>query len=348
MYTKFGHTAFRVSDPAQGLDLVYNYGTFDFAAPGFYTSFAQGRLVYFLSRSRYRDFLYAYELEQRWVKEQVLDLPDREKDAVFSFLEWNYLPENRYYHYDFLHENCSTKIPEILKAVLKDDLYLDPSYLQEDATFRTLIQQNLQTNTWSSFGIDLALGSVIDRNAGPTGHLFLPEYVFEQLAEATFRETPLVGNTKILLDPPPLPDTNNFLLSPGFWIALIALIGFWWSFRKKKITPIPLLDNSLLLITGLLGMVITFLWWFTDHSATQQNFNILWAIPLNLVFFVAERFLRLGNTLKKWYFLALLILLGGCALLWIFGIQVFHPLLLPVWALLALRYSVLYRYFCTI
>ena len=49
LYTSFGHSAIRVYDPATGLDLVYNYGTFDFDAPGFYPNFLRGKLNYSLS-----------------------------------------------------------------------------------------------------------------------------------------------------------------------------------------------------------------------------------------------------------------------------------------------------------
>ena len=33
LYSLFGHTAIRVHDPEQDLDVVFNYGTFDFDTP---------------------------------------------------------------------------------------------------------------------------------------------------------------------------------------------------------------------------------------------------------------------------------------------------------------------------
>lgn len=346
LYSKFGHSAFRVSDPALGIDLVYNYGTFDFTAPGFYTSFAKGQLLYFLSRSRYQDFLYAYQLEGRWVKEQVLDLPPDERAAVFEYLEWNYEPENRYYRYDFLQENCSTKIPDVLKASLEDALYLDPSYLEEEHTYRTLIQAYLQTNSWGSLGIDLALGSVIDRDAGPEGHLFLPDFVYQQMAAASLQGKPLVNRERELLDAYPRSGKSSFFLTPLFWILLLTVVGMAITLRKNTGKPLIILDGALFLLTGLCGVLITFLWWFTDHTATQWNFNILWAFPLNLVMLLPSRMLPGKEQFKKYYLLTLLVLLLSIPVLWLAGVQVFHSLLIPVWLLLALRYSVLYRYFC--
>ncbi len=175
LYSSFGHTSFRIQDSEKGIDWIYNYGTFDFNTPNFYSKFARGKLLYSLSKQRLENFLYTYELENRWVKEQLLNLSSKEKNELFSFLEINYLPENRKYKYDFLYDNCSTKIPTILKEILGDELQFKTYQDSSSYTFRDLIQQNLIRNSWSSFGIDLALGAVIDKKAAP------PIYVLAQL-----------------------------------------------------------------------------------------------------------------------------------------------------------------------
>jgi len=82
LYATFGHSAFRVQDPANNLDVVYNYGTFDFNTPYFYLKFARGKLLYALSRERFEDFLYTYQLEHRWVREQILQLTDYQRSTT--------------------------------------------------------------------------------------------------------------------------------------------------------------------------------------------------------------------------------------------------------------------------
>ena len=57
LYSAFGHNAFRVKDPKLGIDVVYNYGTFDFDQPNFYWNFTQGKLLYTLSRRGFKGFL---------------------------------------------------------------------------------------------------------------------------------------------------------------------------------------------------------------------------------------------------------------------------------------------------
>ncbi|MBT8320736.1 MAG: DUF4105 domain-containing protein, partial [Eudoraea sp.] len=129
LYTAFGHSAFRVQDPVKDIDVVYNYGTFDFQAPNFYTNFAKGKLIYTLSRQRFENFLYDYELEKRWVKEQILDLDQDQKNDLIIFLENNYRPENRDYRYDFLFDNCSTKMPDILGQILENQIKFGEDHL---------------------------------------------------------------------------------------------------------------------------------------------------------------------------------------------------------------------------
>ena len=196
LYSTFGHTSFRVQDSEKGIDWIYNYGTFDFNTPNFYSKFARGKLLYSLSKQRLENFLYTYELENRWVKEQLLNLSSEEKNELFSFLEINYLPENRKYKYDFLYDNCSTKIPTILKEILGNELQFETYQDSTSYTFRDLIQQNLIRNSWSSFGIDLALGAVIDKKATTLQYTFLPNYVLRQLDHTELHGKPISATRK--------------------------------------------------------------------------------------------------------------------------------------------------------
>ena len=67
IYELFGHTAVRVKDPSQGIDLVFNYGIFDFDTPNFVVKFVRGKLLYKLGVDQYRRFEYQYKVENRRV-----------------------------------------------------------------------------------------------------------------------------------------------------------------------------------------------------------------------------------------------------------------------------------------
>lgn len=342
---KFGHSAIRFQDASLGIDEVYGYGTYDFEDPNFYLNFTRGKLAYTISRMPFSYFKRSYEIEKRWVREQELDLNLKQKVAIVSFLENNLLPENRKYPYDFLFDNCATRIPQVFEKTLGPSLQFDYSQQKGPYTFRELIHQNLEVNSWSNFGIDLALGAVIDREATPYELMFLPLYVYEQMKHTSLAGKPIVKRESVLVDIPTQSFPTPFLLSPVFWLLLLLLaVGFisYKDHRAKKRTK--WLDFVLFLLTGLAGVLIVFLWFFTDHDATKMNFNLLWAFAPNL--FVA--FLLIKNSVPKWirrYILALLGFLALTVLLWLIEFQVFSILLIFILLSLALRYLFLWSYF---
>ena len=113
LYSIFGHSAIRVNDSINQIDLVFNYGTFDFDTPNFYLKFMRGKLNYMLSMAPYDRFLFEYVYYKRSVWEQVLDLSEVEKNNLFQALIINAEPEHRNYHYHFFFDNCATRIRDM-------------------------------------------------------------------------------------------------------------------------------------------------------------------------------------------------------------------------------------------
>ena len=344
LYSSFGHSAFRIQDATQGIDWVYNYGTFNFNAPNFYYNFAVGRPLFSLSVSKFPDFLYSYQLENRWVREQLLSLSPEQKNKLFLFLNENSRPENRDYKYDYLYDNCSTKIPEVLQEVLGSQLVFRDSDQLTDKTFRGLIRENLISNSWSSFGIDLALGAVIDRRITQEQEMFLPFKVQEQITNAELSGTAFLQRERSILKAINSRSGFYFTTSPLFWFVLLMVFTIAISYIDvTNEVRSKFLDFFLFLITGLCGLLIFFLWFFTDHKATAINLNILWAFPLNLVgcYYVIKK----GTSLPPWFdkfVLGLTVLLILVILFWIFGVQSFSPIITVIMTTLAIRYLFLY------
>src|SRR5690349_358568 len=95
LYSAFGHSAFRVFDPALGMDDFYNYGVFSFNQPNFYINFARGHLNYQLGVDPYplyRDYYAGHQ--NRYIHEQIINLDSAQKQTVFDYLFWNMQPEN--------------------------------------------------------------------------------------------------------------------------------------------------------------------------------------------------------------------------------------------------------------
>ncbi len=345
LYSMFGHTAFRVQDSVLGIDVVYNYGTFDFNRPNFYSNFVKGRLIYSLSRRSFDRFLFEYELEKRWVREQILDLSLKEKNQLLNFFETNYRPENRDYLYDPLLNNCSSITGVILKDQFGDALVFDGSHLDQQYTFRQLVRQNMDLNSWASFGIDVAFGSVVDRKATVQEHMFLPYYAMQQIRNTTKDGKPLLKRERSILDYAEITPSGFFPLSPLFWFALLLLFTAIVTYLDHRHgTRSRWLDFTLFLLTGLIGTFLLILWLATDHTSTPWNFNILWALPANLV--VAYVFV-FPQHLPSWfakYLWAALALLGIMIILWVVKVQIFSPVLIPLLLTLAIRYGYLLKF----
>ena len=173
IYSLFGHSSFRVYDPVKGIDWMFNYGTFDFDDPMFAPKFVKGKLDYYLSIDRFQSALRFYsEREHRRVVEQVLNFNTKEKEIVYNFLVNNSLPENRYYKYDFIHDNCSTRIADVLIKCFGSSLEFPDG--EGEFSYREMIDSYLTNYPALDAGIEIVLGSPADRNPSGIEKFFLP------------------------------------------------------------------------------------------------------------------------------------------------------------------------------
>tara|TARA_R110002049_G_scaffold3795_5_gene27631 strand:+ start:107608 stop:108780 length:1173 start_codon:yes stop_codon:yes gene_type:complete len=336
----FGHSGFRIKDKVKGTDIVFNYGVYDFEAENFYLKFAQGKLDYLIGANYYEDFYESYIAQNRSIQEQVLNLSSSEKQDLFDYLLNNMKPENRRYLYEFFYDNCATKIKDVLQEVTKNSIVFHEPDGFEQKTFRTLIHENLNRNSWGCFGIDLALGSVIDKKATPEQHMFLPKNIHAFFERATLgnSDEKLVKKSNVLYEKIGTPQPTNFLTSP---LMLFGIVGFlmlfitYNDFKKNKQTV--WLDATLLTITGIIGIVVLLLWFATDHTGTHQNYNLLWACALNILV-IGQLFKEKASAWFIKYLKFLVILLCLLTLHWMIGVQVFGIGLIPFLIALFIRY----------
>ncbi|SDS06055.1 protein of unknown function [Polaribacter sp. KT25b] len=341
LYEAFGHSAIRIKDPVLQLDVIYNYGMFDFDAPNFYSNFTKGNMIYMLASYDFKYFLASYKRDKRWVKQQVLNLTSQERQKFFMYLENNALPENRNYNYDPYFNNCATKLKDITISILGDKVVLIDENIEKNLSFRQLMNKEIPWNSWGNFGINLALGSKLDQKATSEQYMYLPKYVYTIFKDSKLfvRNQPenLIKREDILLDfeeqKPKISFFNPFLIFSIF--SLIGLFITFSDFKKKKISK--WLDFTILSTTGILGVLIIFLWFFTDHSTAPNNFNFLWAFAPNLI--IAFIMLKENQQKRiKYYFIFLTFLLFTIPILWILEVQLFPVAVIPLLVLLFFRY----------
>lgn len=314
LHAAFGHSALRVFDPGNGIDQVYNFGTFDFDAPNFYLNFVKGKLDYFVSISSYNAFSGYYKYVGRSVVSQELILSTTQKQQIFNTLVFNAKPENKYYRYDFLTENCATKIPEILMVSLGDSLLIGSLYDSQDLTYRSTIHEHLSRFSWERFGIDLVLGARVDQPIKGAALAYLPVYLKELLAQSSFYGQPIVRETRLETPKAYELQEASFIYSPLLVVSLIlfyAIVSLWLGKTKQGYA---FFDQLILLIMGSVGMLLTFLNFFAEHYATALNFSIFWANPLLII----ALFFRSKTLLQAVAMLSILIIP-----LALFGVQYF-------------------------
>ena len=344
LFERFGHNALRIKDPVLQLDIVYNYGTFDFNDPNFYTDFAKGKLLYWLSILPFDRFIQFYRQQKRWAKEQVLDLTQQEKQQFFDFLQNNARRENASYLYDPYYDNCSTKLRDITRIILKEKVEFPTNLADQELSLREVMNRELPWNTWGSLGINIALGSKLDHKMTADEYSYLPDYLYLTFKDAKKIENgvskPLVKEEKTVLRFEERPVKGSWSDPLYVFILLSTMVGLFTYRDLKRSKRTKTLDFLLFLITGLIGCSIIFLWFFTDHRTTPNNLNMLWAFAPNVII----AFLSIKKNLPKWfsnYNRVCLVLLLIMIVLWVLKVQLFALSLTPILMVLLLRYAYL-------
>jgi hypothetical protein len=159
LHSAFGHTILWVNDPTNGIDRAYSYGTFDFKTENFYLKFLMGTLPYTISvHSMQDEFNYNAQYEKRGMIAQKLQLDSLQKNAIFQALETNLLPKNREYAYKFFYDNCSTRIRDIIEKNAPGKYQCNQNSSLEGKSYRDWMNKYLETNSWVTLGMNLALG----------------------------------------------------------------------------------------------------------------------------------------------------------------------------------------------
>lgn len=291
IYERFGHNAIWIRDTTTGLDLVYNYGTFDFDEPGFVGRFVFGRPRYWLAVGSLDGTLRTYAHFQRDVVVQELALPAGKRAELAIRLAENLLPENRTYTYDYYLDNCSTRVRDMLDLILGGALRRATEGTPGEGTLRFHTQRSVSNDPAMYLGILAAMGPRTDAPLDQWGEMFLPAKVQERVRELTVPDgmggaVPLVIREDTLLAvgvhtvEPTRPDWSGRLLLVGLLVSVVSATGVR---RGGAGMPGRVVATLWLVASGIAGLVLLFLWFGTDHVATRGNWNVALLNPLALL-----------------------------------------------------------------
>jgi len=279
----FGHTGLRVVDSQEHTDMVYNYGTFDFG-PDFEIQFMRGKLLYSLTVMPFQGFMQEYLDAKRKVEEQVLLLDTMQKERLYYFLEWNAEPENKYYKYDFFFDNCATRIrdifprPEIFGKTFR---YGETMPAGQRISFRDIINRYFYRDHWTRVGVNILLGSRIDKPMTSKDIMFLPDYLRDGIGGGSVKGQPIASPSAVLLPQGPQSGSGpNWPFMVGLLVLALTIAGF--TLPGLRILG-SIMSTLLLSVTGILGMLILVMWFWTDHQGCANNYNLLWCLPTNII-----------------------------------------------------------------
>lgn len=269
LYSTFGHTAIRIKDTSNQLDVVYNYGAFDFSTENFYFKFVKGDLQYFIVATTYQEFIYEYQYDKREVIEQTLALPQEKKQLLFEQLNASLFSEERSYTYKFIDRNCTTMVMEKVNQTIGSPLIkkVDDSTL----TYREVLYPYFGDYFWYNLGINIIFGAKTDQKAT---QLFLPIELLHSLDKAQWNGKPLVAKKEVIV--PEVKKEHSFSFTNSlYFIALLLLL--------LVLTRKTFVYKTYLFIAGLLGLFLCLVGLYSLHKEVLWNYNALLFNPLFLI-----------------------------------------------------------------
>ena len=267
-YSFFGHTAIRIADPANNIDVVYNYGTFDFRTPNFVAKFAKGDLQYFATAHSYGDFINDYTYEKRSVFEQELLLSPELKQKLFDKLNATIFSEDRFYTYKFIDKNCTSMVVDVINSTLNENVIVKKG--ETDVTYRSILFPYFNGHFYEQLGTSIIFGTKVDQLGTK---IFLPFELKNSLEKTSFQNRPLVSKSKTLLlfeKETPSSWWNN-IYTYLFILAFVVL-------AHNKIV-----DKIYLLILSLIGIFFVVVGFYSFHQELAMNYNVLLFSPLLLI-----------------------------------------------------------------
>lgn len=292
IYYLFGHTAIRYENFTRGVDVVFNYGVFDFNTPNFTFRFALGDTYYQLGVTEYRYFANEYDSLGRDVWQQTLNLTSGEKEHLFRRLQENYRPENRMYLYNFFYDNCATRPRDQIEHVIDGTLQYAENMTDNNTgvSFRDMLHTYSEGHPWARFGMDLCMGSKADEPISRREMMFVPFCLQEHFSKAQVtdrqgRRRPLVASEKKIVLTGKIPaDFRTGGITPMqsalLLLTVVAGVTLWGVRRRKSLWG---MDIALFATAGAAGCILAFLALFSKHPAVSPNYLLFVFHPLHLL-----------------------------------------------------------------
>jgi hypothetical protein len=231
-----------------------------------------GNLKYSLSQSTYEDFIYSYQISNRSVFEQELLIGLSSKQNIYNRLIKDINSESKYYTYQFIDRNCTTKIADILTEYIPKNTIKESLINIDELSYRGIINNYLSAKYYEKLGINLLFGLKTDQQAIT---IFLPEELMASLTTAQTQQQNISpgAETVYMKSDEEKSDFiwwNNPFVIFGFLLVIILI--------KKQKADIILIQSI-----GWIGVFILLFSLISQHKEVSYNINVLVFNPILLL-----------------------------------------------------------------
>ncbi len=307
VWDNFGHTALRMIDENNNIDLVFNWGVFDISGGpvGFAFKFFKGVMNYQLATTPPAREFANYRFQERTVWQDRINLTNPQKARLYRRLMWNSDESNRVYAYQYYFDNCTTRIRDYLDEALNGELSQTFTGVTEQ-TFRDQMRTHYASTELVAFSLDVLMNSNIDRQVTEWESMYLPLVFRERMAELISdvvedgKHLPLLSDQQIVMEyPSPTVEPDAYriafigLLAPVLFVLLMLkrIPMSYFATHSRIGLKLPGVNFRILGLLGLItatfsgvyGMLMLGGWFISDHLDTHHNVNLLLFWPTDLL-----------------------------------------------------------------
>jgi hypothetical protein len=292
-FSWWGHLAVMVDNERTGESLCYDFGVFSFDDPHLVGNFLKGDLNYKIMAGAAEDELDWYIKNNRDITMYTLNLDNWQKEQIVHALNRNVLPENRNYLYKLFTDNCVTRVIYIVDNALEGKFIEKYKNEKGRFTLREHADRHLYRSVVMYVLLNFIMGEEIDKPLSRVEEMFLPSEFAAALVDFTYtgankNTQPLVNSIEkintaigrpVVLPKPPNDKLYAFCagVTGAGMLMLLLLLGK----RNRGLRVISGLVKSLItLYWALAGTVLFYAMFFSHHTYTYNNLNIIYANPL--------------------------------------------------------------------
>ena len=276
LYSAVGHVGLHMECPEHQLNYVFSYESED--ARHKVLSFLAGNLKMGMFAIPFEEYLDIYRSEGRGVRQYTLNLPIEVKRNLWLILD-NHMLEGASLPYDYINRGCAYSTLTMLKECLDTIPIRYGSWPEtfNNLTRREQVRKQMDNYPWSCSFLHLVGNGILDFDCSNEEKVILPTDLVYVLQHASVHGQQLLSDeAKVLLPSNYHPKAH--WCSPMMVAIVLLIIALICLFIKSSI-----MDYVLLILQTFLGIITTYLIFFSSLVCTEWSWLIVPFNPLPLI-----------------------------------------------------------------